>query len=203
VKAKIIVCTSTISVRLSKVQHWATVRIENKIDTGFAEMVDNFNSIRKAICKMVLKEHRKSRNGSTTLLLSLSTYAGNDKNVWREFRHELFLKGFRSKNLDRHKDLIMAYILKLEQSGALDQLQDSLDPEIGSPGLKQAVIRTGDSLNELQLIKEEEPESELLQKQNNTQIQKSSDMTRTKTPQVASIIYHHNRFLPRHHGLCL
>jgi hypothetical protein len=53
--------------------------------------------------------------------LSLSTYAGDDKNVLRRFRTEMISRGFRSDSLDRHTDVLQAYMMRLDQSGVLDE----------------------------------------------------------------------------------
>jgi hypothetical protein len=55
-------------------------------------------------------------------LLSVSTYSEDDKEVWQEFRRQLISKGFKSNQLDRHSDMLQAYLLKLVQSEVLDEM---------------------------------------------------------------------------------
>lgn len=110
--------------------------MKDRIDTGFEETKENFDSIRKAICKMALNERAEQQNGSRISLIPLSTCAGDDKNVWSEFRQEFWKRGFRGKTLDKHKDLIMAYCMMLEQSGVLDRLQELPKGEGGLLHLK-------------------------------------------------------------------
>jgi hypothetical protein len=43
----------------------------------------------------------------------LSSYVGDEKLVWKEFRTELVKEEFSSTLLKRHKDLIKEYILEL------------------------------------------------------------------------------------------
>ncbi len=41
--------------------------------------------------------------------------------VWQDFRLELLKKGFGSPSLEKYKNVLQAYMLKLDQSGLLDQ----------------------------------------------------------------------------------
>ncbi|PMD47017.1 hypothetical protein L207DRAFT_506085 [Hyaloscypha variabilis F] len=144
-RAKIITYTSTISVLLDAMQLNATGRLEDKVDAGFANMMDNFISMKKAILDEVIKARSQQRGRSTVSLLSLSTYNEDDKEVWREFRRELIAKGFNSRKLDHHKDVLKSYILKLEQCGVLDQLK--LPANENAPWwTKHAFLKTTDTL---------------------------------------------------------
>jgi hypothetical protein len=142
VRGKIITYTSTISVLLDTIQLKATGRIEERMETGFAEIMDNFEFMRKAICNMAIKARAAQLGGSSLSLLSLSTYAEDDKEVWQEFRRELINRGFRSKQLDRHKDLLQAYMLKLDQSKVLDELPS--ESGVRMPGGRSAHLRNRD-----------------------------------------------------------
>ena len=164
VRGKLIAYTSTISVLLDAAQlratgrvEEATGRVEDKIDDMSVEMRSGFASLRKAICAIAIKDRADQRGGSTLSLLSLSTYAGDDKDVWREFRRQLIRQGIRSKDLDRHKDSLQAYMLKLHQSGILDEIEEASGQDIVKPWWKkQAFIETANSLPDLQTIDEEE-----------------------------------------------
>jgi hypothetical protein len=101
VRGKLIAYTSTISVLLD-VQLRATSKVKDKLDNVSSQITEGFESLKKAILRMAVKARAKQRGGSTMSLLSLSTYAGDDKEVW-EFRQELVVLGFRSKPLDQHK----------------------------------------------------------------------------------------------------
>jgi hypothetical protein len=118
---KLIAYTSTIAVLLDTIQIKAADRVESKIDDGFTEVVGRFEKMRKEIYKMASQARATARNGSTISLLSLSTAKGDDKEVWQDFRRELIKKGFRSQNLDKHKAVLQAYMLKLDHSGILDE----------------------------------------------------------------------------------
>jgi hypothetical protein len=158
VREKLIQYTSTISVLLDTVQLRATGRVEDKLDNVSSQMAEGFESLKRAILGMAVKARAEQRGGSTMSVLSLSTYAGDDKEVWQEFRRELVARGFRSKALDRHKDLLQAYMLKLDQSGVLDEVKSSSGQEIVQPWWKKhAFVETVNSLPGPQPIDEEQP----------------------------------------------
>ena len=118
-RGKIITYTSMLAVHLDSVQIKATGRVENKVD----EVLGRFEDMRKAVLEIATKARAAQRFGSVTSvdsLLSLSTYAEDDKAVWRRFRSELIARGFRSEALDRHMDVLKAYMMRLDQSGVLD-----------------------------------------------------------------------------------
>lgn len=153
VRAKIILYTTTINACLDAIQIRATGRLEDKLDATHTAMVDGFQSIKLAMVKEVLKAKALAQNPSTASLLSMSTHSEDDKEIWKEFRRELIAKGFKSKQLDRHKDTLLAYMLKLEQSGVLD--------EVGIVGSAQSWrenldYRDAEMSPDLQPIEEEE-----------------------------------------------
>jgi hypothetical protein len=124
IRNKIITYTSTISVLLDTMQLKASDRIETKLKDGFTEMTGQFEKMRREIYRMAAHARTSDQNSSTLSLFSLSTYTDDGKEVWQEFRRELIKKGFKSGSLDRHKHVLQAYMLKLDQSGILDQGHD-------------------------------------------------------------------------------
>ncbi|MCJ1246844.1 hypothetical protein MMC30_004053 [Trapelia coarctata] len=124
IRSKTIVYTSTISVLLDTMQLKATGRIESKIDDGFAKVTglieDNFGAMRKSIFQIATQARAAQRSGSVLSSTSLSTFTGNDKEVWRDFKRVLLAQGFRSRTLHEHKEVLLAYMMKLNQSGILD-----------------------------------------------------------------------------------
>jgi hypothetical protein len=76
-----------------------------------------------------LRELRKSLNWITSSLQAasgnrdgsiLTSYADDDKAIWKAFRRELVEEGFSSRVLSKHKELIKDYVLELGARGALD-----------------------------------------------------------------------------------
>jgi hypothetical protein len=120
VRGKLITYTSTLSVLIDTTQAQDLDRVEAKLDDGFGEVKGEFERVRKEIYNMAAQARAAERNGSSLSSLSLSTCAGDEKEVWRTFRRELVIKSFKSRNLDKHRDILQAYTLKLDQSGLLE-----------------------------------------------------------------------------------
>lgn len=121
VRGKLITHTSTMSILFDTMQSQSLDRVENKIDDGFGEVKGEFERMRHEIKNMATRARALDKNGSSLSLLSLSTYAGDEKEVWRAFRRELITKGFRSQSLDKYGHILQAYMLKLDQSGLLEK----------------------------------------------------------------------------------
>jgi len=87
--------------------------------------------------------------------LSLSTCAGDEKVVWQDFRRELVKRGFRSQSLEKHRAILQAYMLKLDQSGLLDQDHiSSSDSASGSTWwARRMYMETINSLADLDVTK--------------------------------------------------
>ena len=127
---KIITYTSTLAVLLDSVHMKATDRVEKiagrvegRVESGFAEVLDRlegFEDMRKAVLYIATQARSSQQSNAMESVLSLSTYADDDKEVWRQFRSQLVSLGFRSDSLDRHKEVLKAYMLKLDQTGVLD-----------------------------------------------------------------------------------
>jgi hypothetical protein len=98
-----------------------TLRMEDKVEVGFAEMRGQFEHIRKEIYTIAAQKRAEERMGAAKSLLSLSTYAGDEKAVWQDFRRVLIEKGFWSRTLEIYREVLEAHMLRLDQSGLLDQ----------------------------------------------------------------------------------
>lgn len=120
IRSKLIICTSTISVLLDTMQLKATGRVECKIDDGIAKVMGSFDHMRKAIDDIAARARATEDTDSMLSLSSLSTHTEDDKEVWRQFRRELHAQGFRGCTLDNHRDVLQAYMLRLNKSGILD-----------------------------------------------------------------------------------
>jgi hypothetical protein len=59
----------------------------------------------------------------------LTTYAGDDKAIWKDFRRELIREGFSSEMLERHMETIKDYVIELGNRGALDDVEDDTGVE--------------------------------------------------------------------------
>lgn len=133
IRTQLITHTSTISVLLDTMQLKATGRVESKIDDGFANLMGSFDHMRRVIYQIAARDRATERRGSISSLSSLSTCTGDEKEIWRQFRRELLAKGFRSCTLDEHKDVLQAYMLRLNKSGILDYQPRRLEPADETP----------------------------------------------------------------------
>ena len=85
-----------------------------------------------------LKEIKEAVNGITAHLTAkdrpegsvLTTYKGDDKAIWKEFRRDLIRDGFSSSVIGKHRHLIKAYIRELGDRGLLD---DADPPAMNEP----------------------------------------------------------------------
>ena len=111
-REKLTYYTSALSLFVNMVSMGSIGRVEQKMETAGGD----------------IREIRIAVNGITAHLLSatnregsvLTTYADDDKAVWKEFRKELIGEGFSSAIIRKHKRLIKAYIKELGDRGLLD-----------------------------------------------------------------------------------
>ena len=111
-REKLTYYTSALSLFVNMVSMGSIGRVEQKMEIAGGD----------------IREIRIAVNGITAHLLSatnregsvLTTYADDDKAVWKEFRKELIEEGFSSSIIRKHKRLIKAYIKELGDRGLLD-----------------------------------------------------------------------------------
>ena len=111
-REKLIYYTSALSLFVNMISMGSIGRVEQQMETAGGD----------------IREIQIAVNGITAHLLStnnregsvLTTYADDDKAVWKEFRKELIEDGFSSTIIRKHKRLIKAYIKELGDRGLLD-----------------------------------------------------------------------------------
>ncbi len=113
-RLKLLTCTSAITLHLNLISFGSQGRVERQLNKELPE-------IRRSLDEIVAKRCA-GHEGSV-----LTTYAGDDKVVWKELRRELVGDGCSSSLIRLHKDLIMSSIKELGERGALDEPQP-LDP---------------------------------------------------------------------------
>ncbi|KAG4426525.1 hypothetical protein IFR04_000407 [Cadophora malorum] len=111
IRGKLVTHASTMSILIDTMQIMASDRVEGQIDDGFTKMAGAFERIRKEIVNIASQKREEESKGATVSSLSLSTYAGDEKEVRKDFRRELVKRGFRSQSLDKHKLVLQAYML--------------------------------------------------------------------------------------------
>jgi hypothetical protein len=82
-------------------------------------------SLNWVTAKLQVKEG--SMHGEKSIL---SSYNGDDKEVWKLFRRELIHDGFSSRALSKHKETIKQYVVEFGARGLLDDIV----PEVGEGG---------------------------------------------------------------------
>ncbi|KAH7364672.1 hypothetical protein BKA65DRAFT_143030 [Rhexocercosporidium sp. MPI-PUGE-AT-0058] len=130
IRGKLVTYTSMISVLIDTMQIQAVDRVETKIDAGFTEMTGQFAKMRRDIYTIASEHRAEERLGVGMSTLSLSTFAADDKVVWKDFRRQLLRRGYTSQGLALHKDLLISYMLKLDESGLLDHAQSGQTPPV-------------------------------------------------------------------------
>ena len=143
IREKLTYYTSALSLFVNMVSMGSIGRVEQKMETAGGD----------------IREIRIAVNGITAHLLSatnregsvLTTYADDDKAVWKEFRKELIEEGFSSSIIRKHKRLIKAYIKELGDRGLLDD-EDPHDAKDLSGWADTRVDDLASALSELKNI---------------------------------------------------
>lgn len=130
-RAKLTFYTSALSLFLNMVSVDSIGRVEKRMDEAGGD----------------LREIRLAVNGITAHLLAskgregsvLTTYAEDDRAVWKELRRELVMDGFSSSTIRKHKELIKAYMKELAERGLLDEVDPHDQNGVGDGGVQAAV----------------------------------------------------------------
>ena len=120
--------TSAINIFVSTV----LVRSLSRVEAFMAFNTQELNHLRQDVNKICATRIADSgQDGSV-----LTTYADDDKHVWKDFRRELYSEGYSSAILRQYRGTIMAYIKELGNRGILDGLPDSnyLPDKLASEG---------------------------------------------------------------------
>ena len=148
IREKLTYYTSALSLFVNMVSMGSIGRVEQKMETAGGD----------------IREIRIAVNGITAHLLSatnredsvLTTYADDDKAVWKEFRKELIEEGFSSSIIRKHKRLIKAYIKELGDRGLLDD-EDPHDAKDLSGWADTRIEDLASALSELKNIPKSTP----------------------------------------------
>ena len=134
-RTKITYYTSVLSLYLNMVAAGSMGRIEKQMEEAGGDLKELKAAVTSITAKLMAGSNKE---GSI-----LTSYADDDKAVWREFRRELVKDGFSSSSLKRHKIIIKAYFEELGCRGFLDEENPpgnandhdspNLDPETGLP----------------------------------------------------------------------
>ena len=91
-------------------------RVENEV---FPELVQKIDDIAEQV-----------RKGNASVN-TMTTYANDDKGVWREFRRDMISSGIRSSDIHRYSSALRTHLARLERDGMLEEPipEGSLDEE--------------------------------------------------------------------------
>lgn len=114
IRGKLTYYTSAMSLFLNMVSIGSVGRVERRMNDAGGDLKDIKVTV-NGICAHLMS--RSSRNEASIL----TAYADDDRVVWKEFRRELWNKGFSSSFIRKHKSLIKAYIEELGSRGLFDE----------------------------------------------------------------------------------
>ncbi|KAH8784532.1 hypothetical protein F5882DRAFT_404444 [Hyaloscypha sp. PMI_1271] len=137
---------------------------QGKVESYMESQGDELREMRRSLNWITASMQAKSPKAGEGSILT--TYAGDDKAIWKDFRRELIKEGFSSGVLQRHKETIKDYVMELGDRGALDDNED--DFGVGDLSLEGM---TGN--NELEDRNEEEEEVEVEEEQEEKEVENS------------------------------
>jgi hypothetical protein len=122
-RLKIATSTSALTLFLNLLSIGSQGKVESYMESQGDELKEMRRSLNWITASMQAKAP-KAGEGSI-----LTTYAGDDKAIWKDFRRELIREGFSSEVLEKHMETIKDYVLELGNRGALDDVEDDTELE--------------------------------------------------------------------------
>jgi hypothetical protein len=155
-RVKITTSTSALTLFLNLL----SIASQGKVESYMESQGDELREMRRSLNWITASMQAKSPKAGEGSILT--TYAGDDKAIWKDFRRELIKEGFSSEVLQMHKETIKDYVMELGDRGALDDVEDDFGagglPLEGSGGM--AGRNELEDRNEEEVEKEEEKEVE-------------------------------------------
>ncbi|KAH0536791.1 hypothetical protein FGG08_006359 [Glutinoglossum americanum] len=99
---------SVLSVFLDTVGLETMGRVEGKVDDGFEGMLRVINRLGAEI--------RAGKEGTV-----MTDYTNDETDIWKQFRRELIGAGYKSGEIQRHKESIKKYLRNMSEQGLLDE----------------------------------------------------------------------------------
>lgn len=121
IREKITYYTSALSLYMNMVAAGSMGRIEKQMEEAGGDLKELKGAVNTITAKLMAGSNKE---GSV-----LTSYADDDKAVWKEFRRELVSSGFASSFLHRNKQMIKDYFEELGRRGLLDEnnTEDNID----------------------------------------------------------------------------
>jgi hypothetical protein len=120
IRRKISTFTSAIQISLQLLSNSELSRMRGELST-IRQQTDDLPEIKESLAMIVARMLSASRGGSATS--DFTVYSNDDRRFWKTLRQELVKAGFTSEVLKQgnRKKLIMTFVAKLCQTGALDR----------------------------------------------------------------------------------
>jgi hypothetical protein len=99
--------TTSLSAYISVLGISSQGRVENEIFPELLQKIDHMAT--------------QMRRRNSSIRSTLTTYEGDDKAVWREFRRELIGTGIRSREIHKYSAALKTYLSRLQRDGLLDE----------------------------------------------------------------------------------
>ncbi|OCK87467.1 TPR-like protein [Cenococcum geophilum 1.58] len=130
--------TTSLSAYISVLGISSQGRVENGVFPELLQKIDHMAA--------------QMRKGNSSIRSVLTTYEGDDKAVWREFRRELIGTGIGSREIHKYSAALKTYLSRLQRDGLLDEEEppkrDKDSPRVQIPEI-QAPHSENDSLLDL------------------------------------------------------
>jgi hypothetical protein len=123
IRLKIATTTSALTLFLNLL----SIGSQGKVESYMESQGDALRQMRKSLNWITASMQAKAPKAGEGSILT--TYAGDDKAIWKDFRRELIKEGFSSDVLSKHKETIKDYVLELGSRGALDDVKDDNEDE--------------------------------------------------------------------------
>jgi hypothetical protein len=133
IKRELTTCTFAITLFLNLLSLGSQGRVEQHMETHSLEL----RELRHSLNWITASLQAGSNNREESILTS---YADDDRKIWKQFRRELLAEGFSSTTLTRNKSLIKDYVLELGERGALDIADTEEDIFTEGPTLDETEI---------------------------------------------------------------
>ncbi|KIM98620.1 hypothetical protein OIDMADRAFT_31398 [Oidiodendron maius Zn] len=142
IRVKIATYTSALTLFLNLITIGSQGRVERYMERQGGELSEMRQSLNWITAELQV---RSGPSGEGSILTS---YAEDDKKVWKEFRRGLIKEGFSSKVIEKHGKTIREYIMELGTRGALDDVLPDEDEAISFSGNTSLSVQEDNSLDE-------------------------------------------------------
>jgi hypothetical protein len=167
IRSELATYTQAITLSLNLVGLGSQGKVERYMESHGDELREIKTSLNWLTAKFQVREG--STYGEKSIL---SSYNGDDKEVWKMFRRELIHDGFSSRTLSRHKETIKNYVMELGERGVLDDgvPEEVLEDDANEVVVKNAVVNRDNVSSQVTGLKERSISTGLGQLEEGTEV---------------------------------